>query len=360
MVLDESLENGVTPHYSGENRDSLVDAWLEGLRDVYHEHLFLNGYGALDNMADEFLEGIMRESLMKASHELATVSACIASMSKAFEAFLAKEAYDEEGLKDVERKFLNSCAVMEDLFLNVMETDLADESMKGAAHDCNNMLSIFNIMVKFYVESLHDGAEAKAKESLECLVCSLGRLRDVLAPYKSEVDQVESLESIENILLAIRRDAVNRDKAYKKPSGPQVVVTLDLSENAAMTEVTAVKVWQIVNNLVTNALQALAKNIKISAFIDDNGQSGAKQSVVVLIEDDGAGGLDKDTVFGGGLSTKEGSANTHGIGLSYCKVLAQDIGGDLVLVRSNTEAKVLSLGKLETKGTVFKLSIPLK
>lgn len=113
-------------------------------------------------------------------------------------------------------------------------------------------------------------------------------------------------------------------------------------------EVDRSKLFQILENLIGNAIDALKKNNdqrKLTIQIDSENE----HSVNIRVIDNGCGIKDTDmeAIFHFGFTTK--GAEGHGFGLYSCAHLAKEIGGELTVASEGVG-----------KGAVFTLKVPLE
>jgi C4-dicarboxylate-specific signal transduction histidine kinase len=107
-----------------------------------------------------------------------------------------------------------------------------------------------------------------------------------------------------------------------------------------------IELQQVLINLVTNAIQALANSRQANPQVNIEVRPGDGDQVVISVADNGPGIAEDavDKLFAPFFTTKE---TGMGIGLSVCKTFVEAIGGRLT-ARNNASG-----------GAVFELSLPL-
>jgi signal transduction histidine kinase len=117
-----------------------------------------------------------------------------------------------------------------------------------------------------------------------------------------------------------------------KPGLPEVTFVVNTNNISFETEFSILELSIIIDNLISNAIKATDKSVKIQ--VDVKKKSGGLR---VLFSDNGSG-VDneiKDHIFEIGFTTTRGS----GIGLHTSKELMRQAGGDINFVGNKTILK---------------------
>jgi CheY-like chemotaxis protein len=207
--------------------------------------------------------------------------------------------------------------------------DEADLGVAGALHDVSNALTV---LLGWVTEARATGAQAV--EHALAMIEQQARLARDLARRAIGAAPSSSSEAVvdEVVADALEALAVESQRA-------RVALERDGSARGARIR-SAEQVWQILTNLVMNALAYAPGASKIILRTD------ARDRVVVLeVEDEGPGVEPSRarSIFQGD-STREGGA---GVGLRHARAMARAVGGDLALMPQPL-----------TKGARFRLTWP--
>ena len=159
--------------------------------------------------------------------------------------------------------------------------------------------------------------------------------------FKSVFDNLDYDDSM--YLDDIASIIVSNSNKYVEYLGKDIIITFNLMEDVKVRNY--YYLFTIINNLITNAIDAIDKSGKI--YIEDEFIS---ESYILTVTDNGSG-IDKDYIeyiFNPGFTTKydlkTGKSST-GIGLSHVKHIVENLNGT---IKVNSE---------EEKGTKFTVSI---
>ena len=125
-----------------------------------------------------------------------------------------------------------------------------------------------------------------------------------------------------------------------------VTATAEYQENLPEIQAARTQVQQVILNLVKNAIEAMRSgstgNRRLRLVTGFDGKTG----VSVYVQDTGAGiaPKDRDRIFDPFFTTKPSGM---GLGLSICRTIVEDHGGDL------------RLSKTDSHGTSFELVFPI-
>lgn len=198
----------------------------------------------------------------------------------------------------------------------------------GMAHELNQPLTAILANTQAAKRLLQDGPDelASAQGAMDQAVAQARRAAEVVARLRRSVEQPNPSERLQPLDLA---QAVRAALQLLEPECQRHQVAFTLRAPQPVWVVAErVAVEQIVHNLVTNALQALAQVpvlqrqlILVVEAAQDHG--------VLRVQDTGPG-IAPDAlphVFAPFFSTREGGL---GLGLSLCETLANDMGGQLL------------------------------
>ncbi|HLY45012.1 MAG TPA: ATP-binding protein [Stellaceae bacterium] len=182
-----------------------------------------------------------------------------------------------------------------------------------------------------------------AREAADCVVADAHRAGDVIARIRSlfnkEAPRWEALDINELVgrVLALSRGAIERQR---------VVVELALAPALPSVMGDPVQLQQVIVNLITNALEAMAENRGRPRRLWLRSAVEGGNAVVVSVEDSGDG-LDPARVsrlFDSFYTTKPGGI---GVGLAISRSIVEAHGGSL------------QASSLEDRGARFVLTLPL-
>jgi two-component system NtrC family sensor kinase len=219
----------------------------------------------------------------------------------------------------------------------LMETErlaAVGELVAGVAHEVNNPLSSISAFAQLLLRE--EGLTPQQRESIDVIRSETGRasqvVRDLLAFARRSAPQREPLDLNQVVERTIRL------RNYQLTSSG-IHVALDLSPDIPAIHGDARQLQQVVLNLVTNAIQAMANigggTLSIATRADRN-------RVVLDVADTGPG-IPPDTrarIFEPFFTTKpEGEGTGLGLSVSYGIIIAH--GGTITLVDSPSGARFL-------------------
>lgn len=182
-----------------------------------------------------------------------------------------------------------------------------------------------------------------AREAADCVVSDAHRAGDVIARIRSlfnkEAPRWEALDINELVrrVLALSRGAIERQ---------QVVVELALAPSLTSVMGDPVQLQQVIVNLVTNALEAMAENRGRPRRLRLRSEVESGEAIAVSVEDSGDG-LDPERVsrlFDSFYTTKPGGI---GVGLAISRSIVEAHGGSL------------QASSIEDRGARFVMTLPL-
>lgn len=212
----------------------------------------------------------------------------------------------------------------------------------AVAHELNQPLAALRMFVAGARLFLDKGEQASVRENLDEIESLQHRMASLTQELKRFARPGES--KIETVDL---RDSVAAAVKIAAPRFEEtgVALSLDLPGEALTVKTAALRVEQILLNLLRNAADAAshgeAGRVRLSARRGDG-------EIVVSVADNGAGVPDdlKDRIFDPFFTTKLSSGGL-GLGLSISGSIADDLGGSLVL-HSN-----------DAGGATFDLHVPV-
>ena len=219
----------------------------------------------------------------------------------------------------------------------------------GVAHEINNPLAIIKSVAGF-MQDLRaadtDEARATLEEELEIglpkIEEQVRRCRSITARLLGFARKSEARLEVADVNRAIVEVLPFLEKEARMA---QIQVHRQLSEDLPKVKVEDVQLEELLINLITNAIQALAEgaggNIWIRSFLEES-------KVIVSIRDDGPGiaAAVRDRLFDPFVSTKPMGQGT-GLGLSICYGIVKRYDGE---IRVESE---------EGQGATFYLVLPV-
>lgn len=216
----------------------------------------------------------------------------------------------------------------------------------GIAHEIRNPLNIIE-GARYYLSSQLDNgnSDSSVGEYLEYIqneVIRTNRLIDQLLNFakldQGQPEDVDINDVIENVLVLSRKQIQDSGARIRK----------NMKENIPRVKGDSGQLWQVMINLLMNAIQSIDKNgeIKIESGITENYFSSGKDYVYAKITDNGSGIEDQDMpkIFDPFFTRK---ATGTGLGLSVSYKIIESHKGN-ILVSSKTG-----------EGTSFILQLPL-
>ena len=214
------------------------------------------------------------------------------------------------------------------------------ELLAGVTHELKTPVTSISGLLQAVKDGVVTGLDAT--DFIEMAIVETTKMKtmvgDLLAFNHFAVDAIPvKILSVEvNQLL---RDAVAQWEVIQDEDS--VKVNLHLFEQAVYVQVDVVRIQQIMTNLLTNAKQAMDKGTitlilkergdKLSIIVKDTGHGIPLEDQAFIFERFYRGENKKYTIRGLGL------------GLPLSKMMAQSIGGDLILIESNASGTSFEL-----------------
>ena len=197
----------------------------------------------------------------------------------------------------------------------------------GMAHELNQPLTAILANTQAAKRLLQDGPQelASAQGAMDQAVAQARRAAEVLARLRRSVEQPNPAQQLHALDLA---QAVRAALELLEPDCQRQQVALTLrAPQPVWVRAERVAVEQIVHNLVTNALQALAQVPHPQRRLTVTVEAAQRYGLLrVLDSGPGIAPADLPHVFAPFFTTREGGL---GLGLSLCETLANDMGGQL-------------------------------
>lgn len=218
------------------------------------------------------------------------------------------------------------------------------ELAAGMAHELNQPLTAILASTQAAKRLLDDEPPelATARDAMTRSVEQARRASDVVGRMRRVVERPEVGDSLQPVNLQdIVSDALYLIEPECKRLGMQPAVT----GSSVLVKADPVALEQIIHNLLTNALQALAQVPSGERALTITMQPENTQGVVTI--SDSGPGIAADVlprIFEPFFTTRSGGL---GLGLSLCESLAADMGGTLTATNA------------AQRGALFRLSLPL-
>lgn len=188
------------------------------------------------------------------------------------------------------------------------------------AHEIRNPLSAIKLNLSF-IDMTSNENEKEVKESISSSLEAVERIQylieSTLEFSRKNVKDTDyySLNSIAEQSVTIITSAARRKN---------VSIIPELSTNIPQINISKNKTTQVMLNLLTNAIEASARNSEIILRTSKNGN----KQVLLEIEDKGCGikDDDKDKIFTDFYTNKK---NGTGLGLSVCKMLLEEQNAEI-------------------------------
>jgi len=184
----------------------------------------------------------------------------------------------------------------------------------------------------------------KIRECVASVIEASGRadkiISSVRALYGKATDQRTMIDVTD-----IVRQALNLLKHDLQVN--QISVATEFQQNLPKINANGTQIYEVILNLIKNAVDAMdsvppgKRRLQLAAKLDKS------NSVILLsIEDSGHGivARDRDRIFDPFFTTK---ISGTGLGLSLCRVMIEDHGGHLRLI------------KTDSSGSIFEIALPI-
>lgn len=212
------------------------------------------------------------------------------------------------------------------------------ESAAVLAHEIKNPITSINLALRAVADKLGEDEQSILKE----LAGRMERLEQVMRRTLSFTRPLNL--KCKSILVEDLVDAAIEDML---PAAQDAGVALQRAERdeAHIVVADACLLGEVLVNLITNALEALAEPDSTGSRIEVNITAGPEGLVHITVDDDGPGipGSFRDTLFKPFHTTK---AKGTGLGLALCKKIVEEHGG------------ALSAGDSELGGARFEICLP--
>lgn len=194
----------------------------------------------------------------------------------------------------------------------------------GISHELNQPLMAIQSFSENGEQFIELGKVSKAKENLAKISDLAGRMARIIRNLKAFARQ-ESEPSGRVDLCSAARASVEVTESTLHREG--VELSLSLPDDPVWVDGGEVRLQQVIVNLITNAIDAMADGGEKALHVTVQG--GAEPSVIV--RDTGPGIADPDKIFEPFYSTKTvGAGEGTGLGLSISYGLVQSFGGNII------------------------------
>ncbi len=218
------------------------------------------------------------------------------------------------------------------------------ELAAGMAHELNQPLTAILANTQAAKRLLDDDPPEldTARDAMARSVEQARRASDVVGRMRRVVERPEVGASLQIVNL---QNTVNDALYLLEPECKRLGVQPAVSGNSLLLKADPVALEQIIHNLLTNALQALAQVPPSERALTIAMQPEVNQGVLTIC--DSGPGIPADIlprIFEPFFTTRDGGL---GLGLSLCESLAADMGGTLTATNA------------AQRGALFRLSLPL-
>jgi PAS domain S-box-containing protein len=203
--------------------------------------------------------------------------------------------------------------------------------------------------VRGFVDMLLDRGEAMGEEQRRQVLEAIRRSSQTLAALIEDILEVSQIESGEFKIERTELDVgavLRRAVAALEPSAAEREISIDVNERTPKAFADEQRTWQVMTNLLSNALKFSGTEGAVAAGVDP-GPEG--RHVIVWVRDDGVGVKPEDIpkLFQRFSRVgSQGGAKGTGLGLYICKRLVEAQGGT-ISVESEPE-----------QGSTFSFTLP--
>ncbi|TBY43719.1 sensor histidine kinase [Rhizobium leguminosarum] len=213
------------------------------------------------------------------------------------------------------------------------------------AHELNQPLGAIIVSAQTLVRWLdRDPPDlAAAKRATDRIVRDGERASEIIKQTRSRIEQTQSEPTSVDLVHLVEETCAIMEAEF---DGHRVKHKIIASKSVPQVIAMRIELQQVLINLVTNAIQALANSRQANPQVNIEVRPRDGDQVVISVADNGPGIAEDavDKLFAPFFTTKE---TGMGIGLSVCKTFVEAIGGRLT-ARNNASG-----------GAVFELSLPL-
>jgi signal transduction histidine kinase len=218
---------------------------------------------------------------------------------------------------------------------------LRTELLAGVTHELKTPLTSISGLLQALKDRVVKGGEAR--EFIEICHSETARLQKM-------VEDLLDFNAFVTGDIKVEKDAYNINKLVREISYQWLIaqeegaITLNtrVPEYELMAMTDAMRLQQILYNLFNNAQQAINKqgSIEVSVYEQDS-------SICIDVKDDGPGiaGEEQDLIFERFFRGHDKKLQVHGLGLglSFSRMIARALGGDLLLKSSSAQGTAFTL-----------------
>lgn len=222
-------------------------------------------------------------------------------------------------------------ALLEQQLREAQKAEIAGQLAGGLAHDFNNILTAIIGNSELASQTLPPGHPAQRSVGLikKAGQRAAEQIRQILALSRKEQTAHSPVE--------IRQVIEETASLFRSQNSPSIQLKLELPAHPIFITGNAAQIDQILVNLLNNARHAMADRGEIEIRLIEYTTGGpddlgASNSVVIEIEDNGAGidPMHLPLVFEPFFTTKDTGAGA-GIGLALARTIARSFSGDLTV-----------------------------
>ena len=244
-------------------------------------------------------------------------------------------------LMDDENSFLGAAILVQNVTIDRSMRDYLVQSEKmatvaevavGVAHEINNPLFIIKNYLQLVLESIEDAATV---ERLTKIDKEATRIMDTVATLLSFSRVPRQTQPTIDLCEVVGEVATLVEHQVKQKN---INLVLDIRPDSAPVDGDENKLKQVVMNLLMNSIDAVLENGDIRVTLTESRESEAP-TFELRVRDTGYGIPSDvaDSIFDPFFSTKVTKKNT-GLGLSICRNIVEDHGGEINFTSSPGEA----------------------
>jgi signal transduction histidine kinase len=221
--------------------------------------------------------------------------------------------------------------------LEVLRTEL----LAGVTHELKTPVTSISGLIQAVKDGVVNGEEAR--EFLEICTIETARLQKM-------VEDLLDFNSFITGDIKVEKQSYNINKLVQEITHQWMIVQEDniitlntrVPEQDIIANTDAMRLQQILFNLLNNAKQALiySGNIEVILYHQDN-------EIRIDVRDNGPGILpeEQEFIFERFFRGKDKKVKVHGLGLglSFSRIIAKALGGDLILKSSSTEGSAFTV-----------------
>jgi len=238
--------------------------------------------GGIDNMNFELLSHELLKINNDQVNNVRSMAKQIADHSKQQE-MLQKKSLDEMSLLNNELSNLQRQVMKQKIELERLN-ELKNQFLGIAAHDLRNPLGNIINLTEFLQDDIQDFSQDQAE--------FIGHIRDLSSYMLNLVNELLDYSAIEagNITLNLEPtdfiELINKTLQYNKGFADKkdITITFTNKHKSIIIPIDVIKIEQVINNLLTNAIKYSHKGSNVFIEIEEN-----KESIILSVKDEGLG-----------------------------------------------------------------------